>query len=420
MSMRKLFGVLLPLWLASCGVQKQAVPEWISGKPVDPSHTYAYGLGSAFINPNVPYQMTARQQALSDLAQELSSEIYDETRIRTMEDAMGYRSTYQSNTQMSTTVQLDNYQPVETYADQDRYYVLYRLDIAAYRAEKERADLEAYEWVQQTVTEATKAPNLTMADRVRKLGEAFKRADEQHLFWSTQYSSPTSQTLLDGLRDLEKALAVDWIQSEQTAYLGLPKTFAARMGVRSDLGSAAGFPFHLHSSSGHFQWMEPGTQVVCLRTGEQNNVQFRISWNWDALLPHLEPAQRQWFMTSSSWNQLVDVYFAKTELNLVGPEMLTDALLPSLSKSFEVSEQAPLTLELRSKSYTVEGRGTFQHIISGSYVLKAGESVLWSSEAMDSKATSSSQERAMDAAVNQFSEDFALFLLPQIRRTLGY
>ena len=79
--MRNLLLLFSALILASCGTRKNTPPSWISGKPIDATGTYVYGIGSSYINPNTAYQQAARSNALADLAQEVQSEIYEETKL---------------------------------------------------------------------------------------------------------------------------------------------------------------------------------------------------------------------------------------------------------------------------------------------------------------------------------------------------
>ena len=120
--MRKLLLLLSALILASCGARKNSPPSWISGKPIDASGTFVYGVGSSYINPNTTYQQAARSNALADLAQEVQSEIYDETKLLQKEDAEGFNSAFESNTTSTSALRLQDYELVESYADEVRFY----------------------------------------------------------------------------------------------------------------------------------------------------------------------------------------------------------------------------------------------------------------------------------------------------------
>ena len=138
--MRNILLLFSALILASCGTRKNTPPSWISGKPIDATGTYVYGVGSSYINPNTAYQQAARSNALADLAQEVQSEIYDETKLVQKEDAGGFNSAFESNTTSTSTLRLEDYELVESYADEVRFYTLYRLDLQAFLRKKALQD----------------------------------------------------------------------------------------------------------------------------------------------------------------------------------------------------------------------------------------------------------------------------------------
>ena len=91
--MRKLLLLALSgILLWSCGTQKSTVPEWIGAKPIDTRRTYVYGVGMSYINPNTAYQQAARSNALADLAGEVESQVFDESRLLQKEDVGGFSS----------------------------------------------------------------------------------------------------------------------------------------------------------------------------------------------------------------------------------------------------------------------------------------------------------------------------------------
>jgi hypothetical protein len=145
--MKNLLALFITLLLWSCGARKNAPPSWISGKPIDASGTYVYGVGSSYINPNTAYQQAARSNALADLAQEVQSEIFDETKLLQEEDAGGFNSAFESNTTSTSALRLEDYELVESYADEVRFYSLYRLDLQAFLRKKALQDAEAMDWI---------------------------------------------------------------------------------------------------------------------------------------------------------------------------------------------------------------------------------------------------------------------------------
>ena len=115
--MRNGLIIITSILLMACGVKKTVIPEWVTGKPIDPSGKFVYGLGMSYVNPNSSYQQAARSNALADLAQEVESHIFDETRLLQKEDSKGMQSAFSSETLTTSKVKLEDYQVVASYAD---------------------------------------------------------------------------------------------------------------------------------------------------------------------------------------------------------------------------------------------------------------------------------------------------------------
>ena len=99
----------------------------------------------------------------------------------------------------------------------------------------------------------------------------------------------------------------------------------------------------------------------------------------------------------------------------------------SLSQFFAVQTEEGAKLGLKSSIdlFTeTSNRGTHKVIIEGTFIMTAIEEyvdVLWkSSNTIEGTAISSSKERAMQSAKNEFLEDFNYFVLPQLQRSLDY
>lgn len=80
--MRKLiFALFSSILLVGCGTQKVAIPSWVAAKPIDTKRNFVYGVGMSYVNPNTAYQQAARSNALADLAGEVESQVFDESRL---------------------------------------------------------------------------------------------------------------------------------------------------------------------------------------------------------------------------------------------------------------------------------------------------------------------------------------------------
>ena len=417
--MKNLLVLFITLLLWSCGARKNAQPSWISGKPIDASGTYVYGIGSSYINPNTAYQQAARSNALADLAQEVQSEIFDETKLLQKEDAGGFNSAFESNTTSTSALRLEDYELVESYADEARFYSLYRLDLQAFLRKKALKDTEAMDWINGKFLEAHDV-RLSAPARLSALVDALDKAHDFQLFEDIKFKTKLNAGATAALRALEQSTSLALRIPEESAYLGLPETFQSQWQyVGRDQ-----IPLSIQSTSGQFIFDDQNIQ--CLHTGDEPVVQLSINWDWDKIqCSHL--ATKRWLKNKSQWSEGTVVNFLKPTLSLSCPEEFRASLTQSLSQYFAVQtgEGAKLGLESKLDLFTeTSSQGTHKVIIEGTFVLTSiGEyvNVMWkSAKLIKGTAISSSKERAMQSAMNAFMEDFNYFVLPQLHRSLDY
>ena len=426
--MRNLTILFITLLLWGCGTKKNAPPSWISGKPIDVNGVYVYGMGSSFINPNVPYQQAARSNALADLAQEVQSEIYDETKLLQKEDAGGFNSAFESNTTSTSSLRLDDYEVVETYADAYRFYTLYRLDLESFLRKKEIQDAAAMEWINTKVSEAKNA-NLSAPSRLSALIDALDKAHDFQLFGDIQYRTKLNASATEALRSIENVVgAVNWPPVKQ-AYLGLPATFRAQYEQPKE--GQEQIPLALSSSSGQFMLQEQTIQ--CIHTGSETRVTLFFAWDWDRIQSaHTE--SKSWLKNKSQWGASIAVNFEKPTVFIEsnGADELVNELEKSLSKDFRIGgrESAQLVLECNGQMAS-ETAGVGQvrmelvrHKvrIEAQFSLSSTEnnSMLWNSNTISGTAISASQETALNSAKSEFMDDFNYLLLPQLLRSLDF
>ena len=417
--MKNLLALFITLLLWSCGARKNAPPSWISGKPIDASGTYVYGVGSSYINPNTAYQQAARSNALADLAQEVQSEIFDETKLLQKEDAGGFNSAFESNTTSTSALRLEDYELVESYADEVRFYSLYRLDLQAFLRKKALKDTEAMDWINGKFLEAHDV-RLSAPARLSALVDALDKAHDFQLFEDIKFKTKLNAGATAALRALEQSTSLALRIPEESAYLGLPETFQSQWQyVGRDQ-----IPLSIQSTSGQFIFDDQNIQ--CLHTGDEPVVQLSINWDWDKIqCSHL--ATKRWLKNKSQWSEGTVVNFLKPTLSLSCPEEFRASLTQSLSQYFAVQtgEGAKLGLESKLDLFTeTSTQGTHKVIVEGTFVLTSiGEyvDVMWkSANLIKGTAISSSKERAMQSAMNAFMEDFNYFVLPQLHRSLDY
>ena len=426
--MRNLTILFITLLLWGCGTKKNAPPSWISGKPIDVNGVYVYGMGSSFINPNVPYQQAARSNALADLAQEVQSEIYDETKLLQKEDAGGFNSAFESNTTSTSSLRLDDYELVETYADAYRFYTLYRLDLESFLRKKAIQDASAMEWINTKVSDAKNA-NLSASSRLSALIDALDKAHDFQLFGDIQYRTKLNASATEALRSIENVVgAVNWPSVKQ-AYLGLPETFRAQ--YEQPEKRQEQIPLALSSSSGQFILQEQTIQ--CIHTGSETRVNLFFTWDWDRIQSaHTE--SKSWLKNKSQWGASIAVNFEKPTVFIEsnGADELVNELEKSLSKDFRIGgrESAQLVLECNGQMASeTAGVGQVRNTlvrhkvrIEAQFSLSSTEnnSMLWNSNTISGTAISASQETALNSAKSEFMDDFNYLLLPQLLRSLDF
>ena len=426
--MKKLWILFIAVLLWGCGTKKNAPPSWISGKPIDANGIYVYGMGSSFISPNVPYQQAARSNALADLAQEVQSEIYDETKLLQKEDAGGFNSAFQSNTTSTSALRLEDYELVESYADELRYYTLYRLDLESFLRKKALQDAAAMEWINTKVFEAKDA-NLSASSRLSALVDALDKAHDFQLFGDIQYRTKLNASATEALRSIENVVGAIDLLPVKPAYLGLPATFLAQLEQPKE--SQEQIPLALSSSSGQFMLQEQTIQ--CIHTGSETRITLFFAWDWDRIQSaHTET--KNWLKNKSQWGASIAVNFEKPTMYIEsnGADELVNELEKSLSKDFRIGgrKSAQLVLECNGQMASeTAGVGQVRDSmvrhkvrieVQFSLLSTENNSMLWNSTTISGTAISASQETALNSAKSEFIDDFNYLLLPQLLRSLDF
>ncbi|MCX7985555.1 MAG: LPP20 family lipoprotein [Bacteroidales bacterium] len=119
---------------AGCAIKKvpqnQQIPSWIQSRPNLPE--YYVGIGSA--NKNKPdYMQTAKQNALADLATDISVVISSQSVINTIQMQNNFTEDFSSTIKAEVQKELEGYEMVESWEDQNTYWVFYRLNKTTYK-----------------------------------------------------------------------------------------------------------------------------------------------------------------------------------------------------------------------------------------------------------------------------------------------
>jgi len=144
--MKQAFYLLLfPIFLYACSSSKKLsyddqmanAPEWVKKTPGDPQ--YYHGIGAASKSAPMDFREKAKQNALSDLAGNISVHISSSSVLSQFEFDNKFSDYYRDNIRLSTKNYLEGYEMVENWETPDRYWVYFRLSKSEYeRIRKER------------------------------------------------------------------------------------------------------------------------------------------------------------------------------------------------------------------------------------------------------------------------------------------
>jgi hypothetical protein len=147
--------LILLATLASCGGSKKAAeaptyappPTWVTGKPIESG--YYAGIGMARKDAPGDFMQTAKNNALNDLASEISVEIKSNSMFNQIEAGDEYKSNFQNTTRLKSREDLEGYDLAGTWEDANSYWVYYRLNKADHEAAKARKRNQAREKARQ-------------------------------------------------------------------------------------------------------------------------------------------------------------------------------------------------------------------------------------------------------------------------------
>jgi hypothetical protein len=145
--MRSFLVILVTLFLASCAAKKQAaeyeaLPDWVKQKPI--INGYYVGVASVKkVGTSAQYIAKARQEALTDLAESVSSSVSSTSVLHSIETEYGMSETYDQKIQISTDDYLEGFEPVDSYENESAYWVYYKIAKSTYHEMKEKKKQEA-------------------------------------------------------------------------------------------------------------------------------------------------------------------------------------------------------------------------------------------------------------------------------------
>jgi len=147
--MNRLLILSILLVLGSCVAKKNTVelefqPSWMKVKPYETG--YYSGVGSAKKVGTVnEYTDAAKKDALANLAEEISVQISSTSVLHTIESESGNSQTFDQKIQISAYDYLEGFELMDSYENENSYWVYYRISKIEYRRTKEQKKQEAIE-----------------------------------------------------------------------------------------------------------------------------------------------------------------------------------------------------------------------------------------------------------------------------------
>lgn len=154
-------------------------PAWLSSKPSLSS--YYTGIGKGTKGEKNNYIQEAKKSALEDLISEIKVNVSSSSVLSTFEDDKEFREQYEQIIQTTAADEIEEFEQVGTWEDNNNYWIYYRLSKARYKeikdAQKRNAVILATDYYEKAQA-ADKA-----GDRVQALGFYFQafRSMEKYL-----------------------------------------------------------------------------------------------------------------------------------------------------------------------------------------------------------------------------------------------
>lgn len=107
----------------------QDIPGWVSNRPI--SKEYYIGIGYCKIS-TPSYEEIAKRKALDDLVSEISSNVKSEMLLTESESDRNYNSNFSSSIQISSNIEIEGYELIDTWKNEEFYWVYYQLSKEKY------------------------------------------------------------------------------------------------------------------------------------------------------------------------------------------------------------------------------------------------------------------------------------------------
>ncbi|MFA6260333.1 MAG: LPP20 family lipoprotein [Bacteroidia bacterium] len=132
--------IVLLLFTGSCNAQRvkaRAKPEWVQSRPIQSAYYVGIGIASKNASPT-EFQQVAKKNALNDLISEIKVTVTANSALSQFQVNQEFRQQFESQTRISALQTIEDFELVDSWEDQETYWVFYRLSREQYLAAKRR------------------------------------------------------------------------------------------------------------------------------------------------------------------------------------------------------------------------------------------------------------------------------------------
>ena len=139
------FLFVATLFFAGCGGAKKQVetvptnpkPDWATQRPTDPNYYIGVGIASKMIHAN-DFQTIAKKNALEDMVGEINVRVNANSMLFSFEQNGRAGDEFKSFTKITALEQVENFEVVDSWENDQEFWILYRLSKAQYARDKQK------------------------------------------------------------------------------------------------------------------------------------------------------------------------------------------------------------------------------------------------------------------------------------------
>lgn len=112
-------------------------PDWVTQRPIDARYYIGVGIASKMIHRN-DFQVVAKKNALEDMVGEINVKVNANSMLFSYDKNGKVGDDFKSFTKVTALEQVENFEVVDSWENNEEFWILYRLSKAQYQADKEK------------------------------------------------------------------------------------------------------------------------------------------------------------------------------------------------------------------------------------------------------------------------------------------